>query len=481
MQISRQAEDAERGRARIESLRERLREPGEAGADEALRELSATLQALQVAEEELRQQNDTLREAQFSLERERERYRSLFNFAPDAYIVTDQHGVVLEANAASAELLGVSARSLVGKPLSVAVVMEHRKDFRGRFHQVVGGNRVTGWEFEVVTPRGPVPVEATVQPYAEPAEDQKLVLRWLLRDITERRRAQSDLRGANSGLAAANRDLESRVAERTRELKEANQALLAEAERRELLVEELRASEGRLMERTRELGRSNQDLQDFAYVASHDLREPLRGISNYATFLLEDSGPRLGEEGREKLEVITRLCRRLHDLLESLLEYSRAGRMELHPEPVEASEVALEALDSLAPWFAENGAKVEVGRLPRVKADRARLGEVVSNLMVNAVKYNTAPEKMVWLDECAGAPPGFARLCVRDNGIGIEPRHAEAVFKMFRRLHPRDRFGGGTGAGLAIVRKIIERHGGKIWVESTPGKGSTFVLELPAP
>jgi PAS domain S-box-containing protein len=439
--------------------------------DEAIRELTATLEELRVAEEELRQQNETLRESQESLGGERERYRSLFNFAPDAYLVTDLDGTIEEANAAAGDLLGRVPHHLHGKPLSVMIPPERHRDFRNLMLGLASEAATTTWEFEVAGPRSaPVPVEGRVQAFTH---EGRVALRWLLRDLTERRSAQEALRRANA-------DLEARVAERTAALLAANETLLAREREREALVAELRASEVRLTEQKRELARSNDDLRDFAYVASHDLKEPLRGISNYAGFLLDDCGEAIGPAGREKLEVMQRLAKRLHDLLDSLLEYSRAGRMDLCWEQVPLGELVEEITDSLHPWLKEHNAEVRVGRLPTVSCDRARISEVLSNLIVNAVKYNEADCRTVDVQRLPAESPGFERIMVRDNGIGIDTRHAEAIFKMFRRLHPRDRFGGGTGAGLAIVRKIVERHGGRIWVDNIPGPGSTFQLELPA-
>jgi signal transduction histidine kinase len=253
-------------------------------------------------------------------------------------------------------------------------------------------------------------------------------------------------------LERLNRELEQRVAERTAELQERAETL-----------QQLNA----------ELRRRNQELDAFTYIASHDLKEPLRGINNYAQFLIEDYAEKLDDEGRQQLGAIQQLIRRMEDLLNSLLHYSRVERAELSQKELDVTQVVREALDQLQARL--QGVQVCLPQsLPTVRGDRAQLIEVFTNLLSNALKYNDTTEKWVEVgvqDATNGGPPVFY---VRDNGIGIAPEHQEKIFEVFRRLHARDAYGGGTGAGLTIVKKIIERHGGRIWVESTPGEGSTF-------
>jgi signal transduction histidine kinase len=273
----------------------------------------------------------------------------------------------------------------------------------------------------------------------------------------------------DSELLRAKAELEQRVQERTVAL------------RQELA--ERRRAEGELEERNRELHRSNQDLDDFAYIASHDLKEPLRGIHNYAVFLLEDYGERFDEEGKAKLETLTRLSRRMETLIDSLLHFSRLGRVDLAIDDVDLNEVVAEVVDSLGIHLRESGVEVRVPRpLPVVRCDRVRVRELLYNLVVNAAKYNDKAEKWIEIGYSEGAAGGPPALCVRDNGIGIQEKHFEAIFRIFKRLHGRDKFGGGTGAGLTIVKKIVERHRGRIWIESTYGQGTAvyFTLEKEA-
>jgi two-component system, chemotaxis family, sensor kinase Cph1 len=225
-----------------------------------------------------------------------------------------------------------------------------------------------------------------------------------------------------------------------------------------------------------ELQQSNRDLDDFAYIASHDLKEPLRGIHNYSMFLLEDYGDKLDEEGRAKLETLMRLTRRMEVLIDSLLQFSRLGRVDLAMDDVDLNETVAEVLDSLGINLQAERVEVVIPHpLPIVRCDRVRVGEIFHNLIVNAVKYNEQERKRVEIGWIDGEPPVFY---VRDNGIGIQEKHFESIFRIFKRLHAREKFGGGTGAGLTIVKKIVERHNGRIWVESTPGAGTTFYFTL---
>ena len=235
-----------------------------------------------------------------------------------------------------------------------------------------------------------------------------------------------------------------------------------------------------------ELQRSNQELDDFAYIASHDLKEPLRGIHNYSSFLIEDYADKLDDDGRNKLETIKRLTQRLEDLINSLLKFSRVGRLDLAVQETDLSDVIAAVQDSLAINLRERGVELRVPRpLPSVRCDSVRIGEVFRNLIANAMKYNDKPVKWIEVGYVVAQPldgeetdRGKTTFYVRDNGIGIPEKHLDAVFRIFKRLHSRDKFGGGTEVGLPIVKKIVERHGGRIWIDSRFGEGSSFNFTL---
>jgi signal transduction histidine kinase len=272
------------------------------------------------------------------------------------------------------------------------------------------------------------------------------------------------------------------------QLVDAFNQMLGQIQQRDSALQEAKEElEQRVDDRTRELARrneelhqSNKELDDFAYIASHDLKEPLRGIHNFSNFLLEDYADKLDADGRSKLETLMRLTRRMETLIDSLLQFSRLGRVDMAMDRVNLNEIVAEVLDSLAVTLQEERVEIRLPRpLPTVRADRARVGEIFANLVVNAVKYNDKPQKWIEIGTAQnGSGTGVPVFYVRDNGIGIPEKHYDAVFRIFKRLHGRDQYGGGTGAGLTIVKKIVERHHGSVWIESSPGRGTTFFFTL---
>jgi signal transduction histidine kinase len=230
-----------------------------------------------------------------------------------------------------------------------------------------------------------------------------------------------------------------------------------------------------------DLARSNRELESFAYAASHDLKEPLRGIHNYSTFLLEDYADVLDDAGIDRLQTLLRLSNRMEALIDALLQFARLGQV-----PLTLSDVALQ---DLVEWVIklihmsrpESPFEIHIAQpLPIVHCDRVLITEVFTNLISNALKYNDQPPQIEigYQSTPSNSSTGDRVFYVRDNGIGIRDRHLNQIFRLFKRLHPQKRYGGGTGAGLTIARKIIERHGGQIWVESEWGQGSTFYFRL---
>jgi light-regulated signal transduction histidine kinase (bacteriophytochrome) len=237
-----------------------------------------------------------------------------------------------------------------------------------------------------------------------------------------------------------------------------------------------------------ELERSNDELDAFAYIASHDLKEPLRGIHNYSSFLMEDYADVLNQEGVDKLQTLVRLTQRMEDLINSLLHFSRLGRIELSLHDTDLNRIVSHVESVAKISYPEAAIAIQVPRsLPTIYCDFVQISELFTNLMSNAIKYNTQPEKQVevgyltpaeFLQQNPGSKISTLVFYVKDNGIGIRERHLEHIFRIFKRLHGQSHYGGGTGVGLTIAKKIVERHGGKIWVESTYGVGSTFYFTL---
>jgi light-regulated signal transduction histidine kinase (bacteriophytochrome) len=262
------------------------------------------------------------------------------------------------------------------------------------------------------------------------------------RDITQRKRAEEELK-------ALNETLERRVAERT-------------------AVAEQRADE---------LARSNRELDDFTYVVSHDLKEPLRGIEAFSTFLAEDYADKLDEQGRKYIGVLRDSAMRMNALIEDLLVLTRIGRTRGEFATVSVESLLQDVRRNLA--FALEDKKVDLRiqpDLPTITCQPAHLKQVFQNLISNAIKFNDKPRPVVEI--ACHEDDSVYTLSVRDNGIGIDERYYERIFRIFQRLGRREDYEG-TGAGLTICKKIVEARGGKIWLESKVGQGSTFLFTIP--
>ncbi|MBI4384314.1 MAG: HAMP domain-containing protein [Nitrospinae bacterium] len=266
------------------------------------------------------------------------------------------------------------------------------------------------------------------------------------------------------------------------------------------MTSQLQKSYAEIRKANEDLARSNKELDDFAYIVSHDLKEPLRGIHNYSIFVKEDYYDKLDDDGKAKLDTLVRLSQRLEDLINDILYYSRVGRSALTLFPADLNQVVEDVLEGLRVMIEENNVEIRVPRpLPTVDCDKTRAIEIFYNLLTNAVKYNDKSCKWVeigFIDpkEKEGESPrhplqggsgigsrpslGAHVFYVRDNGIGIPEKHFESIFRIFKRLHGKDKYGGGTGVGLTIVKKLVELHHGGIWVESARGEGTTFYFTL---
>ncbi len=244
----------------------------------------------------------------------------------------------------------------------------------------------------------------------------------------------------------------------------------------EMAHAQIKCQAAELERRNDELDRINHELEEFTYIASHDLKEPLRGISAYCEMLKEDYEAILDNEGQRRLDKMGDLCRRLESLIADLLTYCRVGSVKPAVETVDLNVVVGDICDLLRPAVEDRSAVVHVyGPLPRVSGDTMLLGLAMANLISNGLKFNRSEHPTV---EIGVVPSPQPTVYVRDNGIGIEPQHHDAIFAMFRRLHGRQEYEG-SGAGLTIVRKIVESLGGRVWLESEPGKGAAFYLALP--
>jgi PAS domain S-box-containing protein len=242
--------------------------------------------------------------------------------------------------------------------------------------------------------------------------------------------------------------------------------------------QELNRQAQEIAEHAREVERSNAELEQFAYVASHDLQEPLRMVASYCQLLQRRYKDKLDEAANEFIGFAVEGASRMQRLINDLLAYSRIGRKGGDPAPLEFSEAVKTALANLEGAIADSGAEIDVGPMPRVVGVPMQLAQLMQNLIGNAIKFRRAEVPPV-ISVSAIEEDGAWHIAVADNGIGIEPQYLERVFLIFQRLHERNKYPG-TGIGLAIAKKVIECHGGRIWIESTPNRGSRFHFTLPS-
>jgi PAS domain S-box-containing protein len=241
-------------------------------------------------------------------------------------------------------------------------------------------------------------------------------------------------------------------------------------------ITERKLGEEQMARHAHELARSNAELERFAYVASHDLQEPLRMVTSFTQLLAQRYKDKLDKDANEFIGFAVEGATRMQRLIEDLLAYSRVGSANRKPGRVHSVSALRRATANLRTAIQESHARIEAGDLPEVTADEGQLSMVFQNLIGNAIKFRAGTEPTIRVN--ASKENGFWRFEVKDNGIGIDPKHRERIFTMFHRLHPRAVYPG-NGIGLAICKRILEGHGGRIWVESNPGEGSSFYFTIP--
>ncbi len=430
------------------------------GKNEYLKELSAQdiqgiIHELRVHQIELEMQNEELRRAQKELEESRNRYSDLYDFAPAGYFIFDKNGLILEVNLTGARMLYVERSLLIKQPFYLYVTTGSRDIFYSHLRKVFRAGTRHTCEIELIDKIGNQ-FDARLESIAMQDSEGKInQCRTAVIDITKRKRAEEALRRAHD-------ELEMRVRERTAELARANEALKAEIQERKRAEEELR--------------RSNAELEQFAYVASHDLQEPLRMISGFTKLLERRYRGRLDKSADEFITYIVDGTTRMQRMIEDLLVYSRVGTRGRPFELTSMEDVFDQAVTNIMTAIEKNGATVTHDPLPTVMADATQMTQLFQNLISNGIKFRREEPPQVHISaEKKGSEWVFS---VRDNGIGIAPHFMEHLFQLFQREYTATEYPG-TGIGLAICKKIVERHGGRIWAESEPEKGSTFYFTIP--
>jgi light-regulated signal transduction histidine kinase (bacteriophytochrome) len=313
---------------------------------------------------------------------------------------------------------------------------------------------------------------------------------WLimLQLLVKKRTRQ--LSKSNEMLRLAREGLEEKVAQRTIDLANANISLqneITEHKRSEERIKKLNEdlighvkqveiANQQLNRAIEELARSNRDLEEFAYVASHDLQEPLRKIANFSEMLAHKYRGHLDEQGDRYFGYISDGAKRMQALINDLLAYSRISSADFQLMEASLEDVLQAALTDLQTLIRENKAEISHDTLPSLKVNPIQLRRLFQNLINNGIKFHDVHPPRIHIS--ARQDPGEWVISVRDNGIGFDPQYAKQIFKVFKRLHAKEVYPG-TGIGLAICKKIVERHGGSIWAESGPGRGSTFYFTIP--
>ena len=391
------------------------------------------------------------------------RFRTLFEAAKDAIFLTDETGRFVDVNQAACESLGyskeelseLSNREIDADPCGYEAFLKVRDGLAEEVTFEVNQRRKDGTL---------VPVEVTGSFFTSGGQQISLAI---ARDITERRRAEEELRKHREHLEDLVAERTAQLSDQMAEVEQLNRAMTN-------LLEDVQAANRSLERATEKLAEVNQELNDFAYVVSHDLKAPLRAVTQLAGWIATDYADALGEEGQEMVRLLIGRTKRMHNLIQGILEYSRIGRVKEREKAVDLNLLVRDMIEMLAP--PEHIQMTIQSELPTVVGEQIRLEQVFQNLLGNAIKFMDKPSGCVIID-CADEGAHWL-FSVADNGPGIEERFYDKVFQMFQTLAPRDELES-TGVGLALVKKIVETWGGRVWVESTVGKGSTFYFTLP--
>jgi light-regulated signal transduction histidine kinase (bacteriophytochrome) len=292
----------------------------------------------------------------------------------------------------------------------------------------------------------------------------------LSREITERKQVEEELAKHRENLGEMVRGRTAELDKRISEVEQLNSAMVN-------VLADLRVSKENLELTTRQLSDANKELESFSYSVSHDLRAPLRAIDGFSQILVEDYGDKLDEGGQHQLDVIQGSARQMGQLIDDLLAFSRLGRKGMSMSEIDMGVLAQEVFEQLQLGKTERSGRLNVDTLPPADGDRAMIREVLVNFLSNAMKF-TRPGKAPVIEVTGTVDENETVYSVKDKGVGFDMKYVDKVFQVFQRLHSAEEFEG-TGIGLALVQRIIHRHGGRVWAEGEVNKGATFYFTLP--
>lgn len=403
---------------------------------EILRSKVAVFVELSRSNAKLVEQAETLRKQAEVLQKQELKFRSLFEAAPDAMVMCRADGEMIMVNSATETLFERQRDQLTGRNIRDLVPgwgYRLRPGWQEDRGLALASSTEGGVELVAFRSSGTsFPVEISFSPWYS---DNGVVITSAIRDISERKKAEEQIRRLNASL------------------------------------------EERVLARTQELVRSNEELQQFAYIASHDLQEPLRTVSVYAQLLAKRYQGKLEGDADQFINFIVENAERMEKLVHHLLDFSRVDARGTDFFTTVSCETALtDAIRNVNSLVEESGAAITCDHLPKVVGDPVQLTRLFQNLLVNSIKYRSEEPPRIHISAEVQGPDWL--ISVADNGIGIEPQYAEKIFGIFRCLQPRDKTAG-SGMGLAICRKIVTRHEGEIWVESELGQGAVFYFTLP--
>jgi PAS domain S-box-containing protein len=452
--------------AKIRQLEEKLKmahDESEKRVKERTDELKTTIESLNIEVAERKRVEAALRESEAKL-------RGLVELSPLGIALTDMKGRYVEFNESFRRISGYSEEELKELDYWALTPKKYEAEEAKQLRSLASEGYYGPYEKEYMSRDGTLVPLCLSGVLIKDREGNEFI--WsIVEDITERKRSEDALRRTRD-------ELEKRVQARTAELVEINRELSREVTVRRRAERELKelneTLEQRVAQRTAEAKRRANDLEQFAYVTSHDLKAPLRGIAHLADWLQEALQGKLNKEAVELFGILQDRVGRMHGLIEGLLEYARVGRAEAASGKVDTGVLLKEILDLLC--FASEVVVDIAPDMPVVDADRLQLEQVFSNLIGNAIKHNTARQPHVWVT--VRETGGFHEFSVSDDGPGIAPQYHDKVFMMFQTLTPRD-VGNDNGIGLALVKRIVEEQGGSVILESEENKGSTFRFTWP--